>query len=95
VKVKYLAMPNLLADQELFPEFVQDNATAENIAGAILKLLRDPRRNAIVKSKLTEVIGMLGPSGASRRAAQAILHLVQPELSAQEPTKPSLVQSLG
>src|SRR5438876_892123 len=34
VKVKSLVMPNLLADQEVFPEFTQDAATPHNLAGA-------------------------------------------------------------
>ena len=32
VKVKWLTMPNILADEEVFPEFVQNAATPENIA---------------------------------------------------------------
>ena len=34
VKVKYAAMPNLLADEEVFPEFIQGAATPDNIARA-------------------------------------------------------------
>src|SRR5579872_6136102 len=30
ITVKYGAMPNLLANRELFPEFIQDAATADN-----------------------------------------------------------------
>ena len=41
VKVKYAAMPNLLAGEEVFPEFIQDAATPENLAQAALELLRD------------------------------------------------------
>jgi len=31
VKVKYLAMPNLLANEEIFPEFIQQAATVEKV----------------------------------------------------------------
>jgi lipid-A-disaccharide synthase len=78
VKVKYLAMPNLLADEPLFPEFVQGAATAENLARAALELLRDENRRASVKARLAEIVASLGPPGASRRAARAIEGLLKP-----------------
>jgi lipid-A-disaccharide synthase len=80
VKVKYLAMPNLLASEEIFPEFIQQAATVENIAHAALELLRDEKRRASVKAKLAEITASLGNAGASRRAAAAIVRLLDPEL---------------
>ena len=59
VKVKYLAMPNLLADEPLFPEFVQGAATAENLSRATLDLLRDEKRRAAIKARLAEIVGVL------------------------------------
>lgn len=76
VKVKFLSMPNLLADAPLFPEFIQGAATARNVAGAALDLLADPGRWADVKKRLAEVVASLGGPGAARRAAAAILHLM-------------------
>jgi len=75
VSVKYLAMPNLLAGEEIYPEFVQHAATAENIAQAALDLLRNETRRATVKMKLTRIIQSLGGPGAAGRAAEAILSL--------------------
>ena len=80
VKVKYLAMPNLLADEPLFPEFVQGAATAENLARAALELLRDENRRAGIKARLAQVVAGLGPPGASRRAARAIMGLIEPDV---------------
>ena len=76
INVKYLAMPNLLAGEEIYPEFVQDAATAENIARAALALLRDESRRAVVKAKLAEVVASLGEPGAAKRAAAAIVDLL-------------------
>jgi lipid-A-disaccharide synthase len=73
VTVDYLAMPNLLANEPLYPEFIQHQATAANIAGAVLELLGDPARRAEIQSKLARVISSLGGPGAARRAAAAIL----------------------
>src|SRR5262249_49543513 len=56
VTVKYAAMPNLLAKQELFPEFIQEDATAENIASASLELLRDKSRRERIRNQLNDTI---------------------------------------
>jgi lipid-A-disaccharide synthase len=76
VNVKYLAMPNLLAGEEIYPEFIQDAATGESIAGAALALLRDETRRAVVKTKLAGVVASLGGPGAASRAAAAIADLL-------------------
>ena len=79
VNVQYLAMPNLLAHEEIFPEFIQQAATPENIARAALELLRDEKRRAEVKTKLAAIVAQLGTPGASRRAARAIARRMEPE----------------
>jgi lipid-A-disaccharide synthase len=76
VKVKYLAMPNILANAPVFPEFVQGVATAKNLAGAALELLRDPHRRAETKAGLAAIVASLGGAGAAQRAAKAILKVV-------------------
>lgn len=76
ITVKYLAMPNLIADEPIYPEFVQQTATPENIAAAALELLRDETRRAAVQGKLAGVIASLGKSGAPDRAAEAIVSLL-------------------
>ena len=76
VTVKYLAMPNLIADEAIYPEFVQQTATPENIAAAALELLRDEKRRTAVQGKLAGVIASLGKPGAANRAAEAILSLL-------------------
>ena len=79
VQVKWIAMPNLLANEEVFPEFVQSAATAENIARAVLELMNDTARRTTVKAKLREIAASLGAAGASGRAAEAILKLLGKE----------------
>jgi lipid-A-disaccharide synthase len=74
--VKYLSMPNLLADEPIYPEYIQGRATAGNIAAAGLELLADPARRNAVRAKLDVVIQSLGGPGAARRAAAAILKLM-------------------
>ena len=76
--VNYVAMPNILANEEVFPEFIQNGATPENISAAALDLLRNQKRRAEVKDKLAKVVALLGEPGASQRAARAILMLLRP-----------------
>ena len=76
VTVKYLAMPNLIAGGAIYPEFVQQMATPENIAAAALELLRDEKRRAAVQGKLAQVVASLGKPGAPQRAAEAIMSLL-------------------
>jgi len=77
VTVRHIAMPNLLANEEIFPEFIQGDATPERIAQAALKLLDDEPRRQKIKAKLAQIMGALGDGGASQRAARAIVRLVQ------------------
>lgn len=77
VTVSYMAMPNLLADEPLFPEFIQHAATGQNLAGATLGLLNNPERRAVVQGRLASIIQSLGQPGAPGRAADAVLDLFQ------------------
>ncbi len=77
VKVKWLTMPNILADEEIYPEFVQNAATPDNIAGAALELLQNEPRRIQIKKRLAEVVSSLGGPGANTRAAAAILSLFE------------------
>ena len=77
VRVKYLAMPNLLAEEEIFPEFVQNAATEDNIAQAALELLGNETRRQQIKAKLRQIILRLGEPGANLRAARAIAQIVE------------------
>jgi lipid-A-disaccharide synthase len=75
ITVKSLTMPNLLAGEEVYPEFVQSAATPENLSRATLELLQDESRRTKIKSQLAKIISSLGEPGAAGRAASAILSL--------------------
>jgi lipid-A-disaccharide synthase len=76
VTVRFLAMPNLLAGEEVFPEFIQAAATPERIAQAASNLLDNPGRRRLVGEHLIRIVDSLGQPGASKRAARAILGLM-------------------
>ena len=75
VTVKSLTMPNLLAGETVYPEFVQNEATPENLSRAALELLQDESRRTQIKAQLAKIIASLGEPGAAGRAANAVLSL--------------------
>jgi lipid-A-disaccharide synthase len=78
VTIKYLAMPNLLLDERLYPEFIQHAATPANLARAALVFLESPDECARVRRRLADLRALLGGPGASARAAAAIARLLEP-----------------
>jgi lipid-A-disaccharide synthase len=73
VNVNYLGMPNLLADKQVVPEFIQQQAKPDAIAKAMGPLIEDAHARERMSSAFDAIIGKLGGDGASERAAQAIL----------------------
>jgi lipid-A-disaccharide synthase len=73
VHVHTYAMVNLVAGRTVVPELIQDDFTPRAVAEAALRVLTDPARATSVRADLREVRAKLGPPGASRRAAQAVL----------------------
>ena len=73
VNVKYLGMPNVLADKEVVPEFIQHLAKPEAIAKATWQLLEDTHARDRMVSQFDTIVGKLGEDGASEKAARAIV----------------------
>jgi lipid-A-disaccharide synthase len=76
IRVKHLGMPNVLADREIVPEFIQGNAQPSAIAAAVANLLDDRPRRERMLADFDEVISKLGKGGANDAAAHAILDAV-------------------
>jgi lipid-A-disaccharide synthase len=79
ITVNSLTMPNLMSGQTIYPEFIQQAATAEHLAGAAMELLQDQARRETIKAQLAGIIGSLGQPGATRRAAEAVAGLFNGE----------------
>jgi lipid-A-disaccharide synthase len=77
VNVDFLGMPNLLAGKEVVPEFIQHEAKPDAIVKAVRLLMEEsPTRDRMI-SDFDRIISKLGGTGASERAAQAILEELQ------------------
>ena len=83
VSVDAIGMVNLIAGARIVPELVQDLFTPDAVAREAISMLTDRDRAARIRERLAEVRARLGGPGASRRAAQAIIRLVQERQAAQ------------
>lgn len=77
IRVDYIGMANLLAQERLFPELIQDDFTAQRLAKGVLNLIRDPQRLENLRRGLSRVVARLGGPGASARAAAVALEVMQ------------------
>jgi lipid-A-disaccharide synthase len=73
VNVKYLGMPNVLADREVVPEFIQHRAKPNAIAKAMRRLMESEEARVRMVGEFDEIIGKLGKGQASENAARAII----------------------
>ena len=76
IKTEHFGLINLIAEERLVTELIQNDLTGERLAEELRKLL-NRERNEEARKRLTEAAAKLGPSGASSRAAHAILSALQ------------------
>ncbi len=76
VNVQYLGMPNLLAGKEVVPEFIQHRAKPSAIVKAVQPLIENGSAREQMISEFDAIIPKLGDSGASERAARAIIEAI-------------------
>ncbi|MBI4475590.1 MAG: lipid-A-disaccharide synthase [Acidobacteria bacterium] len=77
VHVTTYAMVNLVAGRQVVPELIQDAFTADAVAREAVSLLTDRARANRMRDELRAVRDKLGAPGASRRAAEAVLAVIE------------------
>lgn len=75
IHVQYMALPNLLADQRLVPEFVQGQVAPETLGAALLDLLEKPGDRQLLNARFRELGDSLRHN-ASERAADTVLGML-------------------
>ncbi len=75
VKVDNFSLPNLLANETLVPEFIQHEATPEQLGQAVLSYFENTALNEQVNQRFHEIHQTLRQD-ASQQAANAVLALV-------------------
>lgn len=76
VKIKSIALVNIVAEQPCIPELIQGKVSADAICNEIERLIKDAGYREKMKLALRKVADRLGAAGASERAARAICRLL-------------------
>lgn len=76
VKVPWVALPNLLAREQLVPELLQDEATPEKLGAAVLERLENEQERERLHQAFLELHLALR-QGADERAAAAVSELLE------------------
>jgi lipid-A-disaccharide synthase len=76
VRVRFIGLPNLVANEAIVPELIQFQATPDRLAAAAAAILESPERQTRMRGALAAVRARLGTPGAAERAAREILALL-------------------
>ena len=74
VKTRYASMANIIAGQEVFPEYLQSEANINNLYHAAYKMLNDDNYKNQLKQKIGLINEKIGLMGASKKTAEYILN---------------------
>ena len=77
IKLEHFSLVNLIAGKEVVPELLQDEVQPEAIADFLQSFLFQTDKRAKVLNGLAKVRDKMGTEGASERAAQLALHMLQ------------------
>ena len=75
LKIKYVALPNILANELLVPEFIEKNATQENILSKVMYFFDNPDQVERLKKRFEDIHKTL-KCGGSEAAANALVELL-------------------
>ena len=76
IDVEHFGLINLIAGDRVAAELIQDDFTAKSLSAELFRLL-EQGENARVRKKLSDAADKLGHGGASKRAAESILQLIE------------------
>ncbi|MGE0655801.1 MAG: lipid-A-disaccharide synthase [Pyrinomonadaceae bacterium] len=78
IEVDHFGLINLIAGKRVAAELIQNDLTPETLSTELNRLI-EPQTNAQMRDELREASEKLGQGGASRRAAEEILKLLDEE----------------
>ncbi len=70
IRLPCIGLANIVAGKEVVREFIQHQATAQNIAEEIGKILGDPDYNQTMRRQLARIRSKMGEAGCSERVAR-------------------------
>ena len=76
---KYISLVNLLADEELFPEYLTTTDNSDEVAGHVIGWLKSPAAREAVVERLRKLREQVAIPGACERAAAFLLNELRPK----------------
>jgi lipid-A-disaccharide synthase len=77
VRVPWISLVNIVAGEEVVPELLQDDVSADRLEKEGAALLESPERIGRMRDGLARAAGRLGPPGGSERAAEAVIEALE------------------
>jgi lipid-A-disaccharide synthase len=84
----YISLVNLLAEMELFPEFLTNRSEAVAMAEHVLGWLNNDQQNTAIRNELATLRRRVAQPGSCDQAAQYILHALNEAAGGLGPAKP-------
>lgn len=75
--IPFIAMPNIIVNEQVYPEFLQSHVNGEQISQEVGRLLRSPEERERIRHGLGAVRAGLGPGGATEKTAELALKLAR------------------
>ena len=85
VNAPLVGLVNIVAEEEVVPELIQNQVTAENISAEVLAVLRAPEKEKAIRDRLLKIKNTLGKPGVMKVVAKRI-SVFMDRLSANEKT---------
>lgn len=80
VRIRHVALPNIVAGKEIVKELLQEAVTPQAIADAVRPLFHDAEAVWRMRQDYADVVRRLGRQGAVERAAKVVLAAAEQEL---------------
>ena len=77
VKISHIGLVNIVPQKEIVKEFIQHDATPENLATETLKILDDGTYNKNMRDELSKLRELLGTGGGSKNVARLAYSMVK------------------
>lgn len=77
VDTKFIGLPNIIAGKAVVKEFIQHEATAQNLAEEILHILQDKQYAQLMHKDLQSVKTKVGEGGGSKNMAELVMEMLQ------------------
>ena len=77
IKIPYIGLVNVVAGKKIVPECIQFEATGPKMAEELKNIFTNELKIVEIKEELRKVKDSLGESGASQRAAEAVLSTIR------------------